>query len=732
MFCAKKWQGTLLFVSLLAMAFAMPQKAQADSPQEEMVTRLIIKPRQQRGMGLMHSLQIQDATSLSKVAIMPLTVVRPMSGGAHVVKLDKAVSLSAARVIAARLMRDPSVELAEPDRVMHALTTTPTDPSYATLQWHYFTPSGANKGGANLPPAWNLTTGDAAITVAVLDTGYRPHEDLGLMLGPTQHGYDFISDSFQANDGDGRDDDARDPGDWVTLADIAAQPDRCAGQQRKDSSWHGTHVIGTIAALMSTDIPTTGKGGTGVAPGVKILPLRVLGKCGGSMFDIIDAMRWAAGLPVPGAPHNNNPAKLLNLSLGGTGACSQSMQDAVNEIVAAGAVIVAASGNSGENKSASLVGTPANCRGVIAVTSHAIDGDNAFYSDIGPEVTLSAPGGGCGTITRRQFTCNTLVSSNGLGVFSTLNNGTTSPNVDSYAAYQGTSMAAPHVSGVVALMLSINNSLTPAQVKSYLQSSARPHPAGTTCTLATYTGKCGAGLLDAQLALSAVTAAAPTASVTSPAVVAPGSTVTLDGSGMAGSGWSISAYAWTQVFGAPVSLSGSNTVSAKFTAPDSGIYTFRLTVTDNGGQTGFVYSSPVRVNSPPVLGAVADQSGLVGSTISFNVTATDADGDTPVFQPVSLPSGASLSPSGAFTWPNAGPAGTYELTYYARDNDANSAQGSVKITINAPQQNLVSPISSSSSGGGGGGSFDESALLGLALLAAGLRIRRVMKKANIH
>jgi serine protease len=675
-----------------------------------MVSRLIIKPRVQAGGKLTRALDAHDASSLSQTANVPLTVVRPMSGGAHVVKLDQPVTLSEARVIAERLMRnDYSVELAEPDRVLQpAFTPSPlTNPDYATKQWHYFTPAGANKGGANLPGAWDTTLGSNTINVAVLDTGFRQHADLGTVL----QGYDFITDATRANDGDGRDADAQDPGDWVAANECGA------GAAAKNSSWHGTHVAGTIAALMDNS-----NGGTGVAPNVKILPVRVLGKCGGLMSDIIDGMRWAAGLAVVGVPANANAARVLNMSLGGVGVCSVSMQSAVTEIVNAGKAIVAASGNSGTT----TVGMPANCTGVIAVTAHAIDGDNAGYSDIGPQVAISGPGGGCGTQSSAAAACTTFVSANGLGVYSTLNSGTNGPVTDNYTVYQGTSMATPHVAGVAALMLSINPGLTPAQIKSYLQSSARAHPAGTTCTIGANVGKCGSGLLDAQMAASAANAVAPTANVTNPAaVVAPGATVTLAGSGTAGTGRTINSYAWTQISGpSTVVISNSNTASATFTAPASGSYVFRLTVTDNGGNTGFVNSSTVRVNSVPVLTAETPKTVIVGNPLAFKLTATDADGDTPIFVSVALPTGATLSATGDFNWPSATPVGPATLTYYARDNDGNSATGTVNITV-APV-----PVAAASSGSsGGGGSLDGESLIGLAFLAACLRLRRKFASA---
>jgi serine protease len=882
--------------------------ANAVIPPEEMVTQLMVKPKYREGDQLNSELHAHNANRLVKSSRVPMSVVRAMSGAAHVIRLETPVTLSEARVIAARLMRDSNVELAEPDRRKHA-AFTPSDPDYATYQWNLFVASSANLGSANLPNAWRLTTGNSAVTVAVIDTGYRPHVDLGTVVLP---GYDFIADIPTANDGNARDADAQDPGDWITGAENIAITNGIKGpfygcgttdwrnkpiNQLTPSSWHGTHVTGIIAAQMNNGI-----GIAGVAPTVRILPVRVLGKCGGYDSDIIDGMRWAAGLAVTGVPTNPNPAQVLNMSLGGTGGtpCSAAYQSAVTNIINAGKVIVAAAGNDGS----STISSPANCTGVIAVTANAIDGDNAWYATVGAGTTLSAPGGDCGG-TSYPYHCTTA---NSVGIFSLWNTGTTTPLNDSYISYSGTSMATPHVTAVVALMLSLKPTLTPAQITSYLKSSARPHPTNTICQTSAL-GMCGAGILDAYQALiavqpslalppvvtlgsipSAVTTGAlvtlsgsavaasgqsitsytwtqqsgpatvtlsnantATATFTAPAttgsysfmltatdsanlsgsstviisdstpvlvsppvvtldnipsVVTAGTVVTLSGSAVAGVGRSISSYAWTlqsgpaavvinipssntnanftassvgsytfkltatdnvgqtgsttivivvnasvsppvvtlgtipavvapgdlvtlsatavadtgrniasyvwsQQTGAPtVTLANLNTPNASFTAPATGTFSFMVTATDNGGQTGTA-TALIRVNSPPVLNVIPAQTVTAGQTLSFTVTATDADaGDVPIFHSLSLPAGATLSATGNFSWPNATPAGPYTLLYSASDNFATSTQGNVTIT--------VKPTSSSSKGG----SLDDLTLLLLAALAFGQRINR--------
>jgi len=636
------------------------------SPEEEMVSQLIVKPRAQADAKLASALQAFDASGLSETANVPMTVFRHMSGDGYVVKLDQPVTLSEARVIAERLMRnDSSMEFVEPDRILYPTATTPADPGYLPNQWHYFAPTGTNLGGADLPDAWDVTRGSASITVAVIDGGYRQHADLGTVLP----GYDFITEIARSNDGDGRDNDAQDPGNWVPANYCGA------GTPANNSSWHGTHVAGTIAALMNNSI-----GGTGVAPNVRILPVRVTGRCGGTTSDVADGMRWGAGLAVPGVPVNPNPAHVLNISLGGPGACSATLQSAAENVVNAGKVIVAATGNLGTI----LVGQPANCVGVIAVTAHDIDGFNASYADIGTQTTISAPGG--------DSPFDSMI-------YSLSNTGTTIPVADSYARYQGTSMATPHVTGVVALMLSVKPSLTPAQVKSYLQSSSRPHPAGTLCTDPSFIGLCGSGLLDAAGALYAIPAAPPAVVLTTPSqVVAPNTTVSLAGSATAEAPRIIKTYHWTQVTGAAVGvINNAGSPSATFTSPATGTYSFMLTATDTTLRTGTA-TATVRVNSPPVLTAVAAKTVTGGDALNFTVGATDVDGDTPIFHSISLPAGATLSAQGAFSWPSATPAGSYTMMYYASDPDAaNSAQGTVNITVAA------AGASTSSGGGGGGG-----------------------------
>ncbi|MBK7613050.1 MAG: S8 family peptidase [Burkholderiales bacterium] len=385
--------------------------------------------------------------------------------GAHVLKLDRHVSVDeAGRMARAVAAADPDVEYAEPDRMMTA-QFVPNDTSYAS-QWQYY----ETAGGLNMPAAWDKSTG-TGVVVAVIDTGVRPHADLAANLLP---GYDFIIDTAVSNDGSGRDADPSDPGDWVAA-------NECGGVHAAEtSSWHGTHVAGSIAAVTNN-----ASGVAGVAYGSKVFAARVLGKCGGYTSDIADAIIWSSGGTVSGVPANANPARVINLSLGGSGACDTTSQAAINSARSRGTVVVVAAGNSNANAANY---SPASCTGVITVAAVGRTGGRAYYSNYGAVVDVAAAGGDMSTGTAN-------------GIYSTLNAGNSTPGADSYAYYQGTSMATPHVVGVVALMLAKNPALTPDEVETRLKASTRAFPA--TCS------QCGTGIVDASAAVDAATGVTP-------------------------------------------------------------------------------------------------------------------------------------------------------------------------------------------------------------------------------
>ncbi len=373
--------------------------------------------------------------------------------------------------------RDPSIIAVEPDIRMQA-AITPSDPSF-TSQWDM---SDAGAGAADYsvraPAAWEITTGSSDLVIAVLDTGITSHSEFS---GRTVAGYDFISDSLIGNDGNARDSDPSDPGDWITSAEDAGGYFYGCGVD--SSSWHGTHVAGTIGASGNNASGIAGLNWTS-----KIQPIRVLGKCGGYDSDIADAIRWAAGGTVSGVPANATPARIISLSLGGGGSCSSGMQSAINDARSRGALVVIAAGN--ENSNAASF-SPANCGGVITVAATGRNGKRAYYSNYGSTVEIAAPGGSMGSDS---------------GIYSTLNSGLQGPSTESYGAYQGTSMAAPHVAGVLSLLLSVDPTLTESEVLGLLATTSTAFPSDGTSNSCSTAGNCGVGIINAS---ALVAAAAP-------------------------------------------------------------------------------------------------------------------------------------------------------------------------------------------------------------------------------
>jgi subtilisin family serine protease len=347
----------------------------------------------------------------------------------------------------------------------------PNDPRWGQ-QWNLATNPGV---GIDLREAWRYGRGKDTV-LAVVDSGIIAHPEFEGRILP---GYDFVSSARYANDGDGRDADATDPGDWVSKEDVES---RAFDEDCKESTsdWHGTHVAGI--ALADAD---NGVGIAGIAPLAKLLPVRVIGKCGGTDRDLIDGIRWAAGLEVSGVPVNRNPADVINLSLGGEGSCSGGLQSAVDEITALGVMIVASVGN--EAKDASLY-SPANCFGTATVGALTVSGTLATYSNFGNFVDLSAPGGDTGS-----------------QIISTVDRGTTTAIGPGYAAYRGTSMAAPHLSGVL-LIARGYDPLTPSdalyEVLFNNLAAFVPASGSYACSV----GYCGNGALDAGRFLAALEA----------------------------------------------------------------------------------------------------------------------------------------------------------------------------------------------------------------------------------
>jgi len=383
--------------------------------------------------------------------------VRRIATGADVVRADRKLDRVEAESLMRQIASDPNVEYVEVDKLNKAYLT-PNDTRYSE-QWGY-----SGTYGIKANQAWDVTNGAGSV-VAVLDTGITSHSDLSANVLP---GYDFIIDTTVSNDGNGRDSDPSDPGDWVSA-------NQCGGTHAAQaSSWHGTHVAGTIAAVTNN-----AKGVAGVAYGAKIVPVRVLGTCGGYDSDIADAIIWASGGTVSGVPANANPAEVINLSLGGSGACGTTTQTAINGAVSRGTTLVIAAGNDNTNVSNA---SPANCNNVIAVASITSTGARSSFSNYGALIDIAAPGS---------------------NILSTLNSGSTTPGAETYASYNGTSMATPHVAGVVALLqAAATTPKTPAQVESIIKANVTAFPSTPSQTI-------GPGILNAKAVVDAANGTTP-------------------------------------------------------------------------------------------------------------------------------------------------------------------------------------------------------------------------------
>ncbi|MAL02790.1 MAG: peptidase S8 [Arenimonas sp.] len=381
--------------------------------------------------------------------------LRRMSLGADVISTTQKLGAADAEALMQQIAANPNVEFVQVDRLLQH-TLTPNDSSYSQ-QWGYFDAD----AGIRANQAWDVANGNGII-VAVLDTGHVSHSDLNANI---VGGYDFINDATVAGDGNGRDSDPSDPGDYYG---------------GNGSSWHGTHVAGTVAAVTNN-----AKGVAGTAWGAKVMPVRVLGRGGGYPSDIADAITWASGGTVSGVPTLSaaNVADVINMSLGGSGSCDTLTQNAINGAVSRGTTVVVAAGNSNANVANF---SPASCNNVVAVASVTSSSSRSSFSNYGSLIDVSAPGS---------------------GILSTLNSGSTTPGSESYASYNGTSMASPHVAGAVALAQSRRLALglalwTPAQVEANLKSTA--YALSGSCS-----GGCGAGIIDANALVAAAGGSTP-------------------------------------------------------------------------------------------------------------------------------------------------------------------------------------------------------------------------------
>ena len=576
--------GVLLlasFLTLPALAQFTPDATTADAA----TARLIVKLRPAGiadASGETSRRQVlarpDRVLSLAQRSGLALRTSRDLGGEMLALTLAAPLSGDSLEQTLAALRANPDVEFAEIDHRRYA-RAVPSDPLYGS-QWYL---QSVETAATNFEAAWDTTTGAANTVIAVLDTGVRfDHPDLASRLLP---GYDFVSgestSSFaSANDGDGWDADASDPGDWVNLAESQSGPlARCDVSR---SSWHGTRVAAMIGA--ATD------NGAGIASGTwsgSVLPVRVLGKCGGFDSDIITAMRWAAGFPVAGVPTNPNPARILNLSLGGADSCGSAYGTVITELTAAGVLVVVSAGND-----SGPVEAPANCAGVLAVGGLRHVGTKVGYSSLGAEVGISAPAGNCPNVDT-TFLCDfSLITAD--------NDGQTGPGNSTYtdkANYNiGTSFSAPIVSAVAGLMRGVNAGLTTVEFIARIKSGSRRFPAAEpglpTCpSLDSSTGQCncttttcGAGIADAPGAVAE--ALRPMARVVAPSGSGAGQNVLLNGSGSAAArSRTITSYAWTVVSGMATFVGATNSPNATVAVPASGHVTVQLAVTDDTGRS---------------------------------------------------------------------------------------------------------------------------------------------------
>lgn len=705
--------SALAGVLFTSVVFGVSSPARADTGPSA-VTRMVVRFQADSIPDLngtrataLSAKQVQQAAEalrqrLSSRAGRPLSAVRQMADGAVIYETGEALTLTQARAMAVRLSQDASVLDVDPDLQVTSHESVDYNDPYFSQQWALQRPSAGTNwvGGASLSAAHTYSRG-AGVVVAVLDTGHVAHGDLTTNILP---GYDMVTGSsgIGTADGNDRDSDPTDPGDACTSG--------------SNSSWHGLKVSGVVAASRNNAI-----GVSGAAPGVSLLPVRVMGKCGGNLSDVADGIRWAVGGL---SPTNPNPARVINLSLGVTGySCPSYLQSAINVARAAGAVVVASAGNDAKGELA----TPANCAGVISVGAHTPSGDLATYSNRSSALSLTAPAGGS-CMRQDSGTCLTTP-------ILTL----TSGGLEAY--FSGTSAAAPNVTSAAALMLAAHPSLTPDQVQSGLLSHARAHPSSSWC--AANVGQCGFGMLDAEASVLAV--------LTEPQITIAGAP-----SGTIGSGRMVTAvatvaglapytYQWTQTSGTPVALNGASSSTLSFVSPSSrSDLSFALTVTDAANRVSSAVVA-VKVNNAPALSSQTyTQTGQ--AAFHADLGGVEPDGEALTYVLVRGPNSAYISGNTLF-WP-APERGTTTFQIQALDPQGlgssvstftlvvdgittpSSSEASMLLagssTSSAESANSSSNSSASSGGGGGGGGLTAWPLvcMGLALLALHLAQRR--------
>lgn len=742
-----------------------PVRTHSHRPYEDSVHQIIVKLRSTSattpGTAQTQPLSAHDRiANLAARSGLALRGYRQIFDRMHLIQVEPAAADDSVASTIERLKADPEVEYAVPDerRYIHAV---PNDPLYPTSgptggQWYEqadpTTPAAVNAQGA-----WDLTTGDPNLVIADLDTGVRfDHPDLLAVAnsGRLLPGYDFITDATVANDGSGRDADASDPGDWINSTDTGTSQFKTCNVQI--SSWHGTRTAGILGALTNNS-----RGVAGMTWQAKILPVRVLGKCGGFDSDIIAGMLWAAGLPVAGVPANTNPARIINMSLGSTTACPQSYSDAIAQLTAIGVLVVVSAGNEG-----GTVDSPGNCAGVVTVAGIRHAGTKVGFSSLGPAVVVSAPAGNCINTTSGQCVYS---------IQTTTNSGTATPvaNDDAYTGSTittndqpkgpnlGTSFSAPIVSGIAGLMVAANSNLNTCQLISRLKEGSQPFPqtsVGETtqppvchvpanssdvqaleciCTLDGTT--CGAGMANALGSVKA--ALRPIAAVTAPASVNAGQSVSLSAqNSAAANGHTISTYQWTSIGKQTVTIQNGMSAAATVTAPSCGYATVQVAVTDEAGRvdtanvvlspTSAVSTAPISAatkscsaaTAPAALVAVCPGSGSVPAgtgTQAFTATVANTADDSVTWEVNGIAGGNSsvgtITSAGVYTAPAV--SSSTQVQIMAVLNADQMVSGTTNLSITSP------------SGSHGGGAMDLLTLFGQALaLGVAVTSRRYARR----
>ncbi len=724
---------------------------------------------------LSQPLTAQTVAQLQAVAGAGLSELHVIHNGAHVLAVAGQPNRQTLDAAIAGIRSLPNVAYVEEDRILTA-QAIPNDTYYTTGPtanpglWGMWpvtlqTATVSSSYGADFETAWDSATG-TGVVVAVVDTGITPNVDIvgsgatvaaGAGSNLVSAGYDFTSDcrmrgTCLATTAAGSavvapSPDATDLGDFITSLESTTPGSLFFGLTVKNSSWHGTHVAGTIAALGNNSV-----GVIGGAYDAKILPVRVLGKGGGYLTDIANGVLWAAG--VHPTIRNDNPATVINLSLGGAGACSVTEQDAINAVVAAGAVVVVAAGNSNLDVADT---SPANCTNVITVAAIARDGGRASYSNFSSpasnttnpvNVTLAAQGGD-----------QSLAPSYDPGILSTLDSG---PGVSAgtlYQYYQGTSMATPHVAAAAALMLSKNPDLTPAQIKAILSSTSSLTAFSTlSAAFAAYdcslNQNCGAGILNANLAVQnstpVVTAAAATSDFGSIMVNGNASqTITLTNDWMlpaqagtasiTGTNASLFTISTDTCSGFSIAAGGTCQISVSYAPTAKGVHVASLSVPFTGATSPTLVSLTGTSLVTLTTSNVTAPSVTVGSSTTVNIVYTNPNVATVGISAISL-SQPSIMVASVDNCSNKTLAAGVScmVTVTITPSAAGTYSGTASLSLSAGGAPTVATISGTanapSSGGGGGCSVmpfgaqpDMSllfALLALAVYGLGRRVTR--------